>query len=521
MPLLDKNFSFFKKEPNAGKEQAFKVISFLAAVSFLCAIAGIYIGFIKTPKIQTVYYLAKTEHDFQKDSLINPQPPSRKKTDWSKQQEIEDIHLIQQLEKEQSEFEHTAEAFREIVQNTTEASDTAAHPVLPENKDLQKLQQEKDRIDQKKLAEIEALHQEQLSIEKQKLPETAKPSEKTDTSETPEKKPVEKLKKENKNDSKNVVAVTEPAQRLAPISDQKNELPLPNLIQTDLMASLPDFSLIKKSNTPNAIPLHIIDPLPELQTDSRYGKLPVESKGRTPFSAYSKPVELPPTGPFVALLFSGLGKRDNVTQAAITALPETASLSFSPYAEKLRTYIADARKTGHETLLDLPMQQGIFPETDPGPLGLVSGLPEQENRKRFHKVLGQNVAFIGLTAAANENFSYSGSQMKPFFDEISQRGMIYVDGTDNPRMPLFKNALRPDIHIASEFHRAAIRARLEQARKIALKKGSAFVRIEAVPIALLTTVEWIKSFAPTEQQPVPEISFVPLSYYVSAKKEKK
>ena len=148
-------------------------------------------------------------------------------------------------------------------------------------------------------------------------------------------------------------------------------------------------------------------------------------------------------------------------------------------------------------------------------------MPEQENRKRFHKVLAQEVAFIGLTAEPNETFSYSGSQMKPFFDETMERGLIYISGTDNPRMPLFKNALRPDVHIADEFHRAAIRARLDRARRIALQNGKAFVRVETVPITLLTVAEWIKSFEPTEKNPTPEIAFVPLSYYVLSEKEKK
>ena len=97
----------------------------------------------------------------------------------------------------------------------------------------------------------------------------------------------------------------------------------------------------------------------------------------------------------------------------------------------------------------------------------------------------------------------------------------YIDGTDNPRMPKFKKAVRPDVHIAENFHRAAIRARLEQARQIALKTGSAFVRVETVPITLLVVEEWIKSFAPTEEKPVPEITFVPLSYYVQQKEAEK
>lgn len=300
------------------------------------------------------------------------------------------------------------------------------------------------------------------------------------------------------------------------------DVPLPDLVKTTLMNSLPNFSAIKKNAPQPEIPLHIISPLPELQKESRYGKLPVKAKtGNTPLQAYSRPVSVVPSTPYIAILFSGLGKRANATTSAVNALPPEVSLSFSPYSEKLESYISEARRAGHETLLDLPMQQGFFPETDPGPLGLVTGLPEQENRKRLHKTMGMNIAYIGLAAAPNENFSYSGSQMKPFAEEIEESGLLYVGGTDDERMPAFKNTLRPDIHISNNFYRTAIRARLDEVKEKALKNGSAFLRVETVPITLLTVSEWIKSFEPESEETKPEVTFVPLSFYAKQKSEEK
>ena len=522
---------FSEKELMAGKKKAFKVVFFLAVVSFFCMTVGIYINFFRSPVIRTVYYL--TKQDIPQTSLLNPQPPSEKPSpkEMSTSTE-EDIRLIQKLEKEHTDIEQTAEALREIVLDAADNAIATDISILPETAELQKLQQEKDLEDQKKLEEIEKLHQERLELESKKTAALNRDDvlpQSSSTPELPEKEPEksealppEPQKEKDASEDKKNVAVKQPEQfsNFPPLAVIQTDLPHPDLIQTTLMESLPDFALIKKNSEQNAIPLHIIEPLPELLVDSHYGKLPIEKKGKTPFSAYGKSLETPPKTPYIAILFSGLGKRDNTTQAAIATLPDIISLSFSPYTPKLKAYISDARKTGHETLIDLPMQQGPFPEADPGPLGLVSGLPEQENRKRLHKVLGQNVAFIGVVAAPNENFSYSGSQMKPFFDEIRQRGLIYIDGTDNPRMPIFQHALRPDVHIADEFHRAAIRVRLERARKTALEKGAAFLRIEAVPITLLTTIEWMKTFMPSEQNPVPEITFVPLSFYASAKKQK-
>ena len=517
-PSEKKNSPFSPIDPSAGKERAFKVVLVLAVVSFLFTAGGIYLDFFSVPDAQTVYYLEKPETP--KASLLAPQPPAEKPF---QQEDVppasENPKLMEQLEKERTVIEQTAEALRESIQDTTAAVEMKNAPViLPETEELQKLQQEKDLADQKKLEEIEKLHQERMADENKKIDASVPVPTNAGTDVPSEDRVTEKAENNEPLSTENApLKRPEPPSGTPVVAD---EAPLPTLIQTNLMGSLPDFSALKKP-AQDVVPLHIIDPLPELLADSRYGKLPVENNGKTPFSAYGKSLEKPPVSPYVAILFSGLGKRDNATQAAISVLPDVISLSFSPYTEKLKKYVSDARKAGHETLLDLPMQQGLFPETDPGPLGLVSGLPEQENRKRLQKVMGKEVAFIGVSASPNENFSYSGTQIKPFFDEIQNRGLIYVDGTDNSRMPLFNGALRPDVHIADNFHRAAINAKLEQAKKIALEKGAAFLRVETFPITLLAVSEWMKTFVPTDKNPVPEITFVPLSYYALMQKEEK
>ena len=92
--------------------------------------------------------------------------------------------------------------------------------------------------------------------------------------------------------------------------------------------------------------------------------------------------------------------------------------------------------------------------------------------------------------------------------------MIYVNGTDNPAHVRFSTIIRPDVHIFENFHRAAIRSKLDKAKQIALKNGAAFVRMEALPITLLVLEEWMKSVSNKSET---EITFVPLSYYVKQK----
>ena len=49
---------------------------------------------------------------------------------------------------------------------------------------------------------------------------------------------------------------------------------------------------------------------------------------------------------------------------------------------------------------------------------------------------------------------------------------------------------------------------------LAKKNGRAFIRIEAYPVTMVALIEFMKSLMPTEENPVPQAVFVPVSYYV-------
>lgn len=544
MPHSEKKTAQSPFIPEKGKahhgKKAFKVVAGLAFFSFLMLAGSLYISYFghQVPTASFNVQKVETPSEALASSLFNPQPPVKKKPDALKEL-ADNAALIEELEKEKKTMEETAAVLQEI--ENIEKTDISA---------IEKIYAEQQQFEQKKLSEIERLFAEQKELEEKKIEiiktleeeKTASAADEVKAQEkgsesatmTPVQKnietgkelaavPAEQLKTPEASEKPIALNLIAPdnSSKFRPSTNSQKPVPLPEPIKKSLFASLPNFGAIKKAKI-TEVPLHIIDPLPELQKEGRYGQMPIKSTsgGNTPLQAYSRPVDLPPQVPYVAVLFSGLGKRANATMAAIASMPEVVSLSFSPYADNLKKDVTDARRAGHETLLDLPMQTGFFPETDPGPLGLVTGLPEQENRKRLHKVMGTNIAYIGLAATMNENFSYSSSQMKPFVDEIEESGLLYIAGTDDPRMPSFKNAIKPDIYISDNFYRTAIRAKLEEAKQIALKKGHVFIRVETLPISLLTVLEWVNSFTPTEEKQIPELTFVPLSYYAKQKRER-
>lgn len=509
--MISAAFDSEKKKSSA--RQAFRAVAGLAVVTFLFAAAGVYWSFFDTP-LPAVKFVLKNAPTVE---LISPRPPEKNVV----QAPTGNAELIKEIEEHKKSVDAAAESLKQKVEAAPEPEDPA----------IAELHREQARQADEKIAQIAALAQERAEKERQKqeLPAIVADHEKSAKEEfsayAPPQEPVAKTPKAKPKFTLPVLkspdlktALTKPSAGYY-LHESGERLPLPELVHTTLVESLPNFAAIKQKEAKGTLPLTAIQPLPSLRKDG----LPVKAaNGLTPSKAYAATVAEKPAVPYIAVLLSGLGRRSNVTESAVNSMPAAVSMSFSPYTPRLKEYVENARKAGHETLLDMPMQHGTFPETDPGPLGLVGGLPEHENHNRLHKVMGADVAYIGLAAQRNQNFSYyAAAEMKKFVEEIDSRGLIMIAGSDETDMPIFEKTIRPDVYIADDLYRAAIKARLEKVLKLARENGHAFVRIEAYPVTMVALIEFMKSLTPTEENPVPQAVFVPVSYLAQQTAEAK
>ena len=74
-----------------------------------------------------------------------------------------------------------------------------------------------------------------------------------------------------------------------------------------------------------------------------------------------------------------------LSNATLSALPPGITLAFAPYADDVQRWVGEARKRGHEVLLEVPMEPYDFPDSDPGPHTLRTGtgepaIPEELSR---------------------------------------------------------------------------------------------------------------------------------------------
>ena len=496
---------------------AFIVVLLFAGISAAGAVAGVYRAFIRNPVPS-----ATTELTSATPNLFTPpaevRPPPAKPAEPEKTEQTPAAPAEQPSAPVGNEAAIAPQQAASLV--TEPQAPAAPGPVSTGDPEIDALRNVRDAEIEKKIREIEKLDGERAKAAENDPP-PAKPAKPEKTVQTPAAPVSTPVPAPDIADGKSIEGLLDPSGTIR-FAKTKDELPQPDLIQGNFMSSLPNFALIKPKSGSSAIPLHLIDPLPEMQEKNKYGRLPKkDSAGNSPLKAYAAPA-VPPQSPYIAFLLTGLGRRRNVTQSAITVMPSFVSLSFSPYSQNFDADVREARQTGHETLIDLPMQHGSFPESYPGPLGLVAGFSEQDNRARLYKVMARSVAYIGLTAQHNQNFSYyESAQMKAFVAEIDRRGLALIAGTDDKNMPVYRQTLRPDVYIADNMYRSAIRARLEKAKKIALEKGGAFVRVDALPISMITMLEFITEYLPKDEKTIPEISFVPLSYHIEKTRENK
>ena len=203
----------------------------------------------------------------------------------------------------------------------------------------------------------------------------------------------------------------------------------------------------------DGVRLAAVDPtLLETKNDT---KLPmIGPDGRQPWSTYGRPFNLDDTRPRVAVLVVGLGLGKDLTDHAINSLPGTISLSFSPYARNLESLMAKARRAGHETLIDLPMEPLDFPRDDPGPSTLLTSLSLVDNLNRLEWVLGRAPGYVGVVTWMGSQFSTVEDALMPVLQGLKERGLMFVDSRATSRS--IATELASSIQLPRAFNNAFI-----------------------------------------------------------------
>jgi polysaccharide deacetylase 2 family uncharacterized protein YibQ len=263
------------------------------------------------------------------------------------------------------------------------------------------------------------------------------------------------------------------------------------------IGSIGRLTLPKMPPPPPSAPLRRA-PDPALVEKSRNGSLPIVGRdGREAWRVYARPFNQEDQRPRIGVVLYGLGTSGAATRAAIQGLPGAVTLAFSPYADGLTNWMADARAAGHETLLMVPMEPRNYPDSDPGPQALLTTLSSKENTARLEWILGRGVGYVGITDFMGSRFTNSTKHMRALFRNLNKRGLLFLESrvasralsgeiASASKTPFASNAL----YIDSQASRTSIDGQLAEAERLSQSLGSVIVMGFLYPVTLERIANW-------------------------------
>jgi hypothetical protein len=191
------------------------------------------------------------------------------------------------------------------------------------------------------------------------------------------------------------------------------------------------------------------------------------------------------------------------------------SLSFTPYArDRAKAWAAEARRNGHEVLVDLPMEPANYPATDPGPQAIMTEVDARENLQRLEWLLGQVDREVGAVAQMGSAVLADRQVAEPVLQALKDRGLMFVDNGTLADSAAREIARRLGLPFAvndrtldgGQVSRRAIEARLVEAERLAREQGLAVVMAHPYPVSLELLVGW------TEELEARGFVLVPATY---------
>lgn len=242
----------------------------------------------------------------------------------------------------------------------------------------------------------------------------------------------------------------------------------------------------------------VMAPAPEITETVKGKKLPkIGEKDARASRLYARPA--PTVGDekkTVAIVVTQAGFSTALLKTLI-ALPPEIGIALSPYAPKRDAQMQALRNSGHELWAMLPVLQTRYPQSDPGPLGLVPGITAAEVTNRLRAVLSDMVGAVGFLLPADEAITKQPALWAPVRDEILQRGLVLLTTrADRSAEQLASDAemqaqiRRADID-ATRMSEAMLRSKLAGLGTLMEQQPSVVITVPAQPRTIALLQAWL------------------------------
>ena len=239
-------------------------------------------------------------------------------------------------------------------------------------------------------------------------------------------------------------------------------------------------------------------PVAELVEESQYGPLPkVAADGRRSIDVYARPSRYAVANagdpPRIAILVTGLGLPNSPPGDVLKGLPAPMSVAYGAYGRNLQDGVTRARDSGHEVLLQIPLEPDNYPTVDPGPHTLLTTLPPEENMKRLQWLMSRYTGYVGVTNHMGAKFEVTSASLTPVLEELKRRGLLYVDdgSVKDSTAGQIAGAIGLDYSVVSvQIDAGNVAKQLAQLETAAKERGAAIGVAKATPATIKQLVDW-------------------------------
>jgi polysaccharide deacetylase 2 family uncharacterized protein YibQ len=221
-------------------------------------------------------------------------------------------------------------------------------------------------------------------------------------------------------------------------------------------------------------------PNPDLLEDTTAGKLPITAAdGLRSMDQYARPWS-GARGTRIAIVVGGLGLSQTGSQRAVQQLPASVTLAFASSGNSLQRWMQEARRKGHEILLQVPLEPFDYPANDPGPDTLLTGSSTKQNLLRLHQAMAELTNYTGIMNYLGGRFLSDEKALQPILQDVAKRGLLFLDdGTSSlSKTEAVSGSVEAphafaDIVLDGQLQTQAILRKLDDLERIATRKGTA------------------------------------------------
>ncbi|MCJ8149603.1 MULTISPECIES: divergent polysaccharide deacetylase family protein [Shinella] len=238
-------------------------------------------------------------------------------------------------------------------------------------------------------------------------------------------------------------------------------------------------------------------PNEDLLEDTSDGKIPIIGlDGTRPMDQYARPWS-GARGTRIAIVVGGLGLSQTGTQRAIRELPGEVTLAFAASGNSLQRWMQEARRAGHEILLQLPLEPFDYPQNDPGPYTLRTDMTEAQNLAELHRAMARITNYTGVVNFMGGRFLSSADALEPVMRDVASRGLLFLDDASSAQSlsgTIAGAVSAPhafaDLQLDADLSRTAVLKKLDELERIARRNGTAIGIASAFDESVDAIREW-------------------------------